>query len=597
MKKIELKAGPLDLIYQNGFIRYIHLGDLEVIRMINHALRDHNWATIPMQFQDERVNTEEDSFLITYRAQFQKDNIDFDLECKISGDKNGKITFEYNGIANSDFLRNRIGFTVLHPIDPCKGGKVLIIHPDGSSTEKKFPVDISPHQPFFDIKEMHWTFDGDINARLTFEGEIFETEDQRNWTDASYKTYCTPLGLPFPVLVKKGNQIQQKVHLVVDTPMSANFGTSKKLPIKISLQGQKFNLPQFGIELKPGTDPSLIKQALSDLAPDFWRIDLELDHDFSATLDLLKEAEKTGTSVELCVFSDRQNPVSDLEGLKSYFGPVKRLLLFGDNLKTTPKSWLEAVPKLRISFPQIEIYAGTDAFFTELNREPVEADNLDGVTYSINPQVHAFDDQSLVETLEAQAYTVQSARSLFPTKKINISPVTFHMRWNPNATETSNKLRDTTGWTDGRQFSFFGACWFLFSLKYLGESGANAVTYFELAGGKGWVMSKNKFQKSPAYVLRENTKAFSNLVPCQSSNPLIVDVIGLHNIEQSLLILVNWTDKDQTVSIPEGYKPIKYCQNWDPDQGKFLWVEVDELQDLEFLILASNSLTWLTQIN
>lgn len=29
-----------------------------------------------------------------------------------------------------------------------------------------------------------------------FEGDVFEMEDQRNWTDASYKTYCTPWGCP-----------------------------------------------------------------------------------------------------------------------------------------------------------------------------------------------------------------------------------------------------------------------------------------------------------------------------------------------------------------------------------------------------------------
>ncbi len=596
MEGIELKAGPLDLIYQNGFIRYIRFGDLEVIRMINHALRDHNWATIPMQIHDERVIPQKDSFLVTYHGRFQKDNIKFNLECEISGDKEGKITFVYNGIANSDFLRNRIGFTVLHPILPCQGKKVRIVHSDGSSKEGKFPEEISPHQPFLAIREMHWTLAGDINAGLSFEGENFETEDQRNWTDASYKTYCTPLGRPFPVQVKKGDQIRQKVHLKVETPLGKNLSTSNGVPIKISLQGQKVKLPQLGIELKPGTERSLIKQALTDLAPDFWRVDLELDHDFSTALDLLKEAENTGTAVELCIFSDRQNPVSDLEGLKSYFRPVKRFMLFGDNHKTTPKSWLEAIPNLRKSFPQIEIFAGTDAFFTELNREPVEVGNLDGVSYSINPQVHAFDDQSLIETLAAQAYTVQSAQNLFPGKKINISPVTLHMRWNPNATEAGKKLREPTGWADERQYKFFGACLFLFSLKYLSESGADGITYFELSGDSGWVKSNNKFEKSPLYGLRENIKTFSKLVSSQSSHPLKVDVIGLYNSEETVLILVNWTDKAQSVSVPQGYIPKRFCQNWNADQGELMWEDVGKLENQEFYVLESKGLTWFSQM-
>ena len=37
---------------------------------------------------------------------------------------------------------------------------------------------------------------------------------------------------------------------------------------------------------------------------------------------------------------------------------------------------------------------------------------LDLVTLAINPQVHAFDNASLVETLEAQAMVVASAQRL-----------------------------------------------------------------------------------------------------------------------------------------------------------------------------------------
>ena len=35
-------------------------------------------------------------------------------------------------------------------------------------------------------------------------------EDQRNWTDASFKTYSTPLELPFPVELSAGEQIRQR---------------------------------------------------------------------------------------------------------------------------------------------------------------------------------------------------------------------------------------------------------------------------------------------------------------------------------------------------------------------------------------------------
>src|SRR5690606_7028882 len=152
---------------------------------------------------------------ISYTAKFQQDSIDFDVNCQIEGKKDGSLVFIYDGMANKAFQRNRIGFTILHPIQHYKGKKVRIIHSDGSTTDSNFPEFISPHQPFLDIQEMHWTLAEGINASLIFEGEVFETEDQRNWTDASYKTYCTPLALGFPVTVKEGDQIHQKVSLKV----------------------------------------------------------------------------------------------------------------------------------------------------------------------------------------------------------------------------------------------------------------------------------------------------------------------------------------------------------------------------------------------
>ena len=57
----------------------------------------------------------------------------------------------------------------------------------------------------------HELADGSDRFKVIMEGDTFETEDQRNWTDASFKTYCTPLGLPFPVEIKKGDVVEQSI--------------------------------------------------------------------------------------------------------------------------------------------------------------------------------------------------------------------------------------------------------------------------------------------------------------------------------------------------------------------------------------------------
>ena len=54
---------------------------------------------------------------------------------------------------------------------------------------------------------------GTVEVRM--DGDAFEMEDQRNWTDASYKTYCTPLAAPFPVTIEQGETVRQSVTIGV----------------------------------------------------------------------------------------------------------------------------------------------------------------------------------------------------------------------------------------------------------------------------------------------------------------------------------------------------------------------------------------------
>ena len=78
-----------------------------------------------------------------------------------------------------------------------------------------FPDTISPHQPFIDLRSINtWPGPG-LEVRVSMEGDTFETEDQRNWTDASNKTYGTPLRLPYPVQLKIGDRVRQSVTIEI----------------------------------------------------------------------------------------------------------------------------------------------------------------------------------------------------------------------------------------------------------------------------------------------------------------------------------------------------------------------------------------------
>ena len=68
-----------------------------------------------------------------------------------------------------------------------------------------------------------------------------------------------------------------------------------------------------------------------------------------------------------------------------------------------------------------------------------------------------------------------------------VSPVTLKPRFNANATEPEavNTPRELPVSVDPRQMSLFAAAWTLGSIKYLAESGASSVTYYETTGWRG----------------------------------------------------------------------------------------------------------------
>ncbi|MGC3946153.1 MAG: hypothetical protein QM762_16820 [Chryseolinea sp.] len=154
---VELRAGRLSVLYESGFIRYIRNGEHEIVRMINHYVRDHNWTTIPMHIHSEQVSKSNDSFRIEYAASIKHNEIDFSWKCAITGNSDETILFTIDGESHSEFKKNRLGFTVLLPTEQLLGQTCRVTHPDDMTKEYLFPDAISPHQPFIDIQSMSWS--------------------------------------------------------------------------------------------------------------------------------------------------------------------------------------------------------------------------------------------------------------------------------------------------------------------------------------------------------------------------------------------------------------------------------------------------------
>jgi D-apionolactonase len=566
-RKTFLKAGELDLVYEGGFLRYMKLGGHEVLRMINYAVRDHNWETIPLFILNEKMDLRNNSFSIQYQSEARKGDIHFLWNCSIEGKADSTITFTIRGEAKTAFKRNRIGFTVLHPVKECVGKETLITHDEGDREKRIFPEMISPHQPFINIRAMEWPLPNG-KAVIEFSGDVFETEDQRNWTDDSFKTYCTPLSLPFPVTVNIGDVVEQRITLSIKDGTSQRSATDDKKILTVDQNA--VDLAKLGIGCSSGVDKLSDQEIdlLKSVPFDHYQADVKLYEDWHEKLvRAIDESKSLGFPLELSLFFENvDEELTKLQPFVQQYRPdVKTINIFNKFPHSTQNETIRKVlPALKTMFPAAKIGGGTNAFFTELNRDRPPMELLDFVVYSTNPQVHAFDNDSLVETVNALPYTVKTAKSFSNGKPVHVSPITLKMRWNPNATgESKVAPGQLPPDVDVRQMSLFGASWTLGVLSNLISSGVGTLTFFEAIGTKGIAQSKiSKFPEqfhAPAGTVYPMFFLFKFLLqnkhfkfyPVASSHPLQFGglVLGDPGLSVVRLAIANYTATEISITI------------------------------------------------
>jgi hypothetical protein len=587
-ERIPLRAGPLSLLYEAGDLRYIRLGDREIVRRIYVAIRDHNWGTVLPTFSNVQIDAGDDAFRISYDVENRHGAIDFRWHGEISGEADGTIRLQMDGQAHSTFRRNRIGFCVLHPM-ACAGAPARIEHVNGAVEESLFPLHIAPQlvidgvikpvAPFEEMALLSHEVTPGVWAEVRFEGEIFETEDQRNWTDASFKTYGTPLRLPFPVEIAQGTKVAQSITLALHGPAPATVtdpaSSTDRQVVTFGIPNSEFRipLPAFGLGVashgQPLTEQETERLRALNLA--HLRVDLRLaEPNFTDALRRATAETRTlGVALEIALHltDDAANELARLgQTLAAVQPPVARWLVFHTREKTTTARWVDLARQTLSDYdPDTPVGAGTNMYFTELNssRPPVTA--LDVVAYSINPQVHAFDNASLVETLPAQAVTATSARQFCGDRPLAVSPVTLQPRFNPNATgpEPEPAPGELPPQVDVRQMSLFGAGWTLGSIKYLAECGDVAsITYYETTGWRGVMETAqgsplpDQFHSIagavfPLYHIFADVAEFAggDVIPAQASDPLAVDGLVLHKGGRTRVLLANLTDEPRAVLV------------------------------------------------
>lgn len=574
-----LRAGPLAMFLESGAIRSIKLASREVVRGVYAAVRDRNWGTLAPHFLTHEVEQGEAAFQVRFTAEHKNAEIDFVWHGIITGNSSGELIFTFDGQARRSFWKNRIGWCVLHPME--LAGLPVEVETEHEVLHSRFPLLISPHQPFRDIRRLlypcPYSYSGTPDAllELRFEGELFEMEDQRNWTDASYKTYCTPLERPYPVEVQVGERIFQRITLrlleqranVSLSFVEAAQGVQQQLRVTSEVAGR---LPALGFALAPSPAPLSEAEiaALRALKPAHLWVELDLARaDWRAILvQAQQERSLLDTLLELSIVCDDEGEelAAFFQELDRQHSEPERLLLFSRASHITTQALLERARAYRqLRETSTWLGGGSRANYAELNRAQLPLEYMDLLAYPINPQVHAFDNLSLIETLQAQEVTATNARLQAQGRPLSVGPLTLKPRF--NAVATTSEQRDQQSLpanVDIRQISLFAAGWTVGSLRHLARAGADWLTCYETLGWRGLLqrLEHSEFHAPfpalpgcffPLYHIFADLADYqrSDLLRVQIPDEHVIEALALRNGQRLLLLIANLTSDLQAFQL------------------------------------------------
>jgi hypothetical protein len=534
-----LKTGPLELALDGADLRYVRFAGTEIVRRLYPAVRDEQWNTPAATLQPAIVSGYEDRIEIRVDGVFRHEAIALDWTAQIDAQATGSLRYRFEATAKSDFSYNRFGLCLLHPLAGIVDRPARWTGPAGDGeatlTEQIGPqeiVDGLPQPLIGPFSELEIELEDLGPLRFRFEGDLFELEDQRNWTDASYKTYGPQLALGFPLQATTGQRFEQIIEVEPGWTPKAPEQTARA---SVTIGHPVGALPPIGLGVSPDEhEQEHDRIRLFELSPAHLRVDVTPND-----LETLERAESlshdTGAGLEVALRISEDQPMDGVLAVVMALepAPVRVLLLPSDAGATNPGLEKTLAPLLRSDLPGVPLIGGTASHFVALNNGPFDLGSLDGIAYGMDPQVHASDEASIMETLEAQGDTVASAHTLAGGKPVSVGPIA---------------LRNRELGADPRQASSFCAAWTLGTINALATAGVASISLFETAGPGSTGDERGRFPVH-AVLAALGRRTGETVVAVELADPLALCALALQDEGRTRLLLANSRNAPMNVTI------------------------------------------------
>jgi hypothetical protein len=231
--------------------------------------------------------------------------------------------------------------------------------------------------------------------------------------------------------------------------------------------------------------------------------------------------------------------------------------------------WADLVAAARKAFPGLPIGGGMFSYFTELNRKRPPSGLLDFICHTGLPIVHAGDDESMTETLEATPSIFKSVQAFSGGKPYWIFPTAIGMRQNPYGAapaENPKGIRQAMSRVDPRERALIGAAWYAGYLARAAAGGVDAVTLAATHGPSSIVFNKQPHPQPwfddagarvyPSYhVIAGNAALSGSVLAATSSDARAVQALAVKSNGAVSLWLSNLTGVRQSVRLSGAPNP------------------------------------------
>jgi hypothetical protein len=380
---------------ETGFVRELRYGSERLAVAIYSAVRAPDWGTYPVVLSDLHWG---DTWC-SWWSQAQGAPFGWKTEVEVG---NEGFRMSIDGTPSRTFQTCRTGLCLLHPLSVC-GTEVTVRHVDGSEERSAFPTLVAPHQPFMEMAGLRYRTPSGVTVDISLEGEVFETEDQRNWSDASFKTYCHCLGDGRPYTLQAGQQVRQEVRIRCEGEPSVTAAGGEV----------EATMPALSVWLDVPSAEALFalrEAGVCRVAAD--------------TPDSIPIAAEVGMAVDLRLSLDVWAP------LRPFTPPAG-----GSVLWLVSDRWSEeagaVVQQLREKWQPLgwELGYGSSANFAELNRSRPPMDTFRWLATAASPQVHTFDAWSILQNAESFADIGATIRSFAGGAGLCVGLLRFESRF------------------------------------------------------------------------------------------------------------------------------------------------------------------------